>query len=401
MKLMCRTTRTAGYALAILFLSLSVVTAAMAQAPAQKYGFCRGLAGNPRVNNFTRLFVLGPSSPPGALSGFLTFLHKKYAGYTTQETGCRTFATAAEAETAYRKELAESTPYASTWPLVEIEWIPDGGSAVAGSGLAPASAAPAAAAKPQAPAPAAAPAAGTGVKLDRWGKPIPTSAWWFCNTYLQKKSLSSAPFVANTLDRSPQEMYEQFLAYLNSQYHEAGNATCNKYATKAEVEQRIAQLKSEAPGRGEQFAMIDWTYVPGGQAAPAPVAAAKPASPAPASAAPAPAAARPAAPAPAKPAVAASKPGVFVICRSEWNTDRRRFYNAPVDGRGAGYAEWQASWRDYLVKQHAFKGSNASCGKYPTREAAQADYDSWVTAARATPTINGQNSPIIITNWKY
>lgn len=100
-------------------------------------------------------------------------------------------------------------------------------------------------------------------------------------------------------------------------------------------------------------------------------------------------------------AAAPSKPAVYVICRSEWNRDLRRFYNPPVDGRGAGYAEWQASWRDYLVKQHGFKGSNAGCGKYPTREAAQADYDSWVAAAKATPTINGQNSPIIITSWTY
>ncbi len=283
---MSRIIRTAGQALAILLLSQSAFTGAMAQAPAQKYGFCYGLAGNPRVNNFTRLFVLGPSDD---MAGFLHYLHKKYAGYTTPEIACRTFVTAAEAETAYRKTLENSAPNATKWPMVEIDWIPEGGSVVSGSGLTPASAPPIATPKPQAAAPAA---------------------------------------------------------------------------------------------------------------APAPVAA-KPAAPAPASPAPAIAATKPAAAAPAQPATAASKPGVYVICRSEWNTDLRRFYNPPVDGRGAGYAEWQASWRDYLVKQHGFKGSKAGCGKYPTREAAQADYDSWVAAARATPSINGQNSPIIITNWKY
>src|SRR5688572_12259106 len=127
---MPRIIRTAGCVPAVLFLSLSAFTAAMAQAPAQKYGFCQGLAGNPRVNNFTRVFVLGPSSPPGAMSGFLQYLHKKYAGYTTQETGCRTFATAAEAESAYKSELDASAPHAATWPIVEIDWIPQGGSAL-------------------------------------------------------------------------------------------------------------------------------------------------------------------------------------------------------------------------------------------------------------------------------
>ena len=266
---MNRIIRTAGYALAILLLSLSAFSTAMAQAPAQKYGFCHGLAGNPRVNNYTQVFVLGPSSPPGAMSGFLQLLHKKYAGYTTPEIRCQTYATAAEAETEHQKVLNAAAQRAATWPLVEIEWKPERGYPLGGT-----------------PPPAAAPAA-------------------------------------------------------------------------------------------------------------------KPASPAPTTPAPATAAARPAAPAPAKPAAAASKPGVYVICRSEWNRDLRHFYNPPVDGRGAGYAEWQASWRDYLVEQHGFKGGNAGCGKYPTQEAAQADYDSWVANARATPSINGQNSPIIITNWKY
>lgn len=41
-------------------------------------------------------------------------------------------------------------------------------------------------------------------------------------------------------------------------------------------------------------------------------------------------------------------------------------------------------------------------GKYPTQAAAQADFDSWVTGARASSSsdINGVPEPII-TNWKY
>lgn len=366
---MNRIIRTASYALAILILSLSAFTTTMAQSQPYKYGFCQGLAGNPRVNNYSRMFILGPSSPPDAMSGFLRYLHKRYGGNVTQEIACRTFATAAEAETQYRQMRDEAAQYAATWPLVEIDWIPQGGATLS----------------PGAPAPAAAPPASTGVMLDRWGRPIPTTAYWFCNSYVRKNSYASAPFVANTLDRSPTEMFEQFLDYLNKKYHEGGTATCNRYATQAEAEARIAQLSAEAPGEGRQFAMIDWTYKPG----------------APTAAAPAPVAAKPVAPAPAKPATAASRPAVYVICRSEGNMDLRRFYNPPVDGRGAGYAEWQASYGAYLVKQYGFKGSNCGCGNYPTREAAQKDYDSWVAAARATPTINGLKSPIIITNWAY
>jgi hypothetical protein len=251
--------RIAGCALVVTLFALPLFTTAIAQQPGQNYAICYGLAGNPRVNNFSRVFTLdgAPHVRPGE---FMQYLHKKYSGYVTQETGCQFFFTEAEAERE-RQKLMEIGRQHPAWPVVELDWTPS----------APARAPAAVAKKPPAPAPAAAP----------------------------------------------------------------------------------------------------------------------------------PPAAKPAAPAPAKPAVAASKPGVYVICRSEWNPDLRRFYNPPVDGRGAGYAEWQASYHAYLVSKHAFKGSNFGCGKYPTREAAQKDYDSWVASARAAPSINGQPSPVIITDWKY
>ena len=46
---MTRITRTAGCALVPVFLSLSAFTAANAQVMPYKYGFCYGVAGNPRV----------------------------------------------------------------------------------------------------------------------------------------------------------------------------------------------------------------------------------------------------------------------------------------------------------------------------------------------------------------
>ena len=95
--------------------------------------------------------------------------------------------------------------------------------------------------------------------------------------------------------------------------------------------------------------------------------------------------------------------GTFVICKSDFNTDRQRFYNPPVDGRGGGYGEWQESYRKYLEQTYHHTSTNLACSKYPTQAAAQADYDSWLTGARASPSpdINGVPSPIFITSWKY
>jgi hypothetical protein len=389
-----------GCALALLLASLAGFTPAIAQSEPSRYAFCYGLAGNPRGEHFTRAFKMGPS---GSQPGFTNYLHKKYGGYVTQEIACQYYPSAAEALTE-RQKLIDEALKNPAWPVVHHDWIPPGATAL--SGPTPGAESAESAPKPPAPAAAAAPAATTGPKLDRWGRPIPTSAYWVCHSHLRKNLYVSAPFVANTLDRSPQEMFEQFLDYLNKRYHEGGTATCNKYATQAEAEQRIAQMAAEAPGTGYRYAKIDYVYAPGKSTSdqPVPAAAPKPAKVAAAAPKPAPAAgaAKSAAPQAAKPAAAtASTPGVWVICRSEWNTDLRRFYNPPVDGRGAGYAEWQASYHAYLVSHHKFKGSNFGCGNYPTREAAQADFESWVVQARQQPTINGENSPIIITNWKY
>jgi len=93
----------------------------------------------------------------------------------------------------------------------------------------------------------------------------------------------------------------------------------------------------------------------------------------------------------------------YVICKSDFNIDRQRFYNPPVDGRDGGYGEWMASYRRYLEQTYRHTSTNLSCGKYPTQAAAQTDFDSWVTGARATssPDIKGVPEPIVITNWKY
>jgi hypothetical protein len=215
----------------------------------------------------------------------------------------------------------------------------------------------------------------------------------------------SAPFFGATNNKADNEIFQSFLDYLNKKYHEAGTATCNKFATQAEAEQSNAQQAAQAPSTGYKYQSIDWKYAPGAPAAaaPAPANARIPAANAEVTpkSVPVAVAAKPASPPPVKPATVAAKPAVYVICRSEWNTDLRRFYNPPVDGRGAGYPEWQASWHKYLVAHYKFRESNFGCSKYQTREAAQKDFESWVVTARQTPTINGLPSPVIITNWKY
>lgn len=400
---MTRITRTAGCALALVFLSLSGITAANAQEAPYKYGFCYASAGNPPGAAFSGVFVFGPSRPAGWLPAYyMNYLLEKI-GNTRPGTGaCPMFATAAEAE-ARRKEMMDQSGIDPRYPLREVGWVPEGATAV--SGPAPAPVAP----KPQTPAAApvaaVAPAADTAVKYDMWGKPIPTTAWWVCETHMTKDFYVTAPFFGATNNQADNAIYQSFMNDLIKKFHEAGTATCNKFATEAEAKAAVAQETAAAPGTGYQAHMDDWTYAPGAPAAAGPAAAApKPATtavtpkPAPVAVAAKPTTGAAVTP---KPAIAPTKPAVYVICRSEWNTDMRRFYNPPVEGRGAGYPEWQASYGRYLASHYKFQGSNYGCGKYPTREAAQTDFESWVVNARSTPTINGLPSPVIITNWKY
>jgi hypothetical protein len=248
MKLVSRFTRAAGGAASILSLSLAAFTAAIAQAPAQTYGFCQGLAGNPRVNNFTRLFVLGPSSPPGAISGFLQFLHTKYAGATTQEIGCRSFTTAAEAETAYRKELADSAAHAATWPLIEIDWIPEGGSAVSRSGLAPASAQPAAAPKPQPTA--------TAPAMDKYAV-----CWANRNA---KVKYYSAVFDGSRDDAG--KWWPAFQGYLEQKYGFDGLTQCIPARARADAESHLSDLIGQdrkmltMQGKPPEIVETGWQY---------------------------------------------------------------------------------------------------------------------------------------------
>ena len=406
---MTRITRIAGCALALAFLSLSAFTVAHAQTERYNYGFCTGAgkSSGRHVQIVTRAFVVGPAGIPnsGRDGGLGNVVYNTYG--PLREDGCIMSLTAAEAEAKQRDVVDQISRNLGPDSVVVVNWIPAGTTAL--SAAVPEKVPAAAAAKPAAPAPvaAAAPAADTAVKYDRWGKPIPTTAWWVCETHMTKDFYVSAPFFGATNSHADNDIFQSFLDYLNKKYHEAGTATCNKYTTQAEAEQSNAQQAAQAPSTGYQYHKLDWAYAPGAPAATAPAAApAKPATPAANAAvtpkpAPVAVAAKPASPAPAKPATVAAKPAVYVICKADWNTDLRRFYNPPVDGRGAGYSEWNESWHKYLVARYKFRESNFGCTKYPTREEAQAGFEEWVVTARQTPTMNGLPSPVIITNWKY
>ena len=409
---MTRITRIAGCALALAFLSLAAFTVAHAQTERYNYGFCTGAgkSSGRHVQIVTRAFVVGPAGIPnsGRDGGLGNAVYNTYG--PLRENGCIMSLTAAEAEAKQRDVVDQISRNLGPDSVVVVNWIPAGTTAL--SAAVPEKVPAAAAAKPAAPAPvaAAAPAADTAVKYDRWGKPIPTTAWWVCETHMTKDFYVSAPFFGATNSHADNDIFQSFLDYLNKKYHEAGTATCNKFTSQAEAEQSNAQQAAQAPSTGYKFQSIDWKYSPGTPAAAAPATAvapvAKPATPAANAAvtpkpAPVAVAAKPASPAPAKPATVAAKPAVYVICKADWNTDMRRFYNPPVDGRGAGYPEWHESWHKYLVARYKFKAANFACTKYPTRAEAQAGFEEWVVTARQTPTMNGLPSPVIITNWKY
>ena len=386
---------------------IAAAPATNTQAQPFKYGFCYAYAGRPPGTAFSGVFVFGPTRPAGWLPAYyMNYLLEKIGNTRSDTSDCPMFATAAEAE-AKRKEMMSQADHHPGYPMREVGWVPEGATAV--SGPAPTPKPAPVAPKPQTPAAApvaATPAASTAPKLDMWGRPIPTTAWWVCETHIKKNDFYvTDPFFADTNNLVDNDIYRRFNDRLIQQFHEAGTSTCNKYQSEAEAKATVAQETAAAHGTGYQAHKYDWAYTPGAAAAAAPAAAApKPATAvAPKPAPVAVAAAKPAtpAPAPAKPAAPAAKPGVWVICRSEWNTDMRRFYNPPVDGRGAGYPEWQASYGKYLASHYKFQGSNYGCGEYPTREAAQADFESWVVNARASPTVNGLPSPVIITNWNY
>lgn len=223
----------------------------------------------------------------------------------------------------------------------------------------------------------------------------PTKKYGFCMAQgVMVQGVQSKPYLSVTFETSWPVMVSlesRYLDFIKSKYGVAASRPyCYTYATLADAQRyRPEIVRDEAA-----WSAVEWT----------PAATTTP----PASTIPKP---PPVAPAPtpsASPARAPSQPKgspipatIFVICRSEFNTDPKRFYNPPVDGRSAGYPEWSASYQAYLEKTYKFKPTNLSCSKYPNRSAAQADYDTWVSNARASPTFNGLASPIIITDWKY
>lgn len=118
---------------AFVLLSLAPHASAVAQGATYKHGFCMGVAGLPPVNYLTRAFVLGPAN--GDLRAeFMRDLGASHGGNVRRDaTGCRMFATAAEAEKT-RTELLEQARKGPK-PPVGIDWLPKGATALPGSAV--------------------------------------------------------------------------------------------------------------------------------------------------------------------------------------------------------------------------------------------------------------------------
>ncbi len=132
-----------------------------------------------------------------------------------------------------------------------------------------------------APVAAAAPAADTAVKYDMWGKPIPTTAWWVCESHLKKVFLCDAAIFWRDQQSRGQRHFSVVHGRPDQEVPRGGNRKLQQVrdAGGGRAGERRSRL-AKASGTGYQFQTIDWTYAPdaAAAAAPAPVKAATPAA---------------------------------------------------------------------------------------------------------------------------
>ena len=248
--------------LAFLVLSLSAVPAA-AQPSTYKHGFCFGLAGNPRVSNFSRVFVLGPESPRNPqTAGFLQALQAKYAGFYTQENQCSMFATAAEAEAERTKQMDQAR--GSAWPPVEIDWIPKGSTALSAPSPAqttppPAQTPPPPAAIPPAP-PSGRPPTSRMAGLPRNETPQP----FYCQ-YLgfSADKDGNYPLYQNEVFTSADpvgSVQQAWQRYLEATYHPGsnGNATCAMIPSDPAQQQTALKSLRAIPRTTMKVIKVSW-----------------------------------------------------------------------------------------------------------------------------------------------
>jgi hypothetical protein len=248
--------------LAILILGLSAVPAA-AQPSTYKHGFCYGLAGNPRVSNFSRVFVLGPESPRNPqTAGFLQALQAKYGGFYTQENQCSMFATAAEADAERTKQMDQAR--GSAWPPVEIDWIPKGSTALSAPAPAPSPAPPLAPAPapaaPLTPPPSGRAPAGRMAGLPRNETPQP----FYCQ-YLgfSADKDGNYPLYQNEVFTSADlvgTVQQAWQRYLEATYHPGsnGNATCALIPSDPAQQQTALKSLRAVPRTTMKVIKVSW-----------------------------------------------------------------------------------------------------------------------------------------------
>jgi hypothetical protein len=326
-------------------------------------------------------------------AAFDAYLTEKYSFHGLVQ--CGRYNTLAEARQWLQGRQSHVQSLGNQYQYVATDWTYDAGpSASEPAAVAPANPASASAGAPAAPA-----------------SRLPTAFFVCISSLANDAEYDSAVFESENSTSNSQMMRLTYQAYVGEKHNFHGFTTCMMRPTRAAAEKYLLENTPAARGLAARRISTGWVYVPRATAAapPAtlttPVATAaparKPASPP--AAAPKPAAPQPTAPAasikPAAPAAATAPKGVFVVCYADRDPDRL-YYNPPVDGGDGNYETWMPSFKSFMQEKYRYR-RHVRCNQHPTRNEAQAYYQTMLDQARSRITMNGAPAPVIITNWTF
>lgn len=248
----------AGPVLVFLGMTLSAVAPVRADQPLRyDYGFCMGIAGNPRVEAISPVFHrLAGGAPEGGRSWVNTVNDRYHTG--VRESGCSYFPTAAEAE-AKRRELIDTiTRNMGPAGVALIDWQPRAAPA------SPPKPAPTAVSAPPVPHPAAVPSP---------PKPKPHAAsaaskgqFVVCNgiDLIAAKFYFNPPVEVTSGDAGAWSA--SYAQYLHTKYRYDRNIACTKFATLAEAQSYHQETSDQRKGAHDLNGnpapeiMTDWKY---------------------------------------------------------------------------------------------------------------------------------------------
>src|SRR4030095_9549889 len=197
------------------------------------YGYCYGIAGRPRLEDVTRVFVLGPENLPAANGigdpGYQAEIKARFNDVFPQQTGCSMAPTLKEAEV-QRQALIDGVPKAlGPHPIVVLGWLPRGATALSGDAATPSlSPAPAVVQPQTTTAPNATPK-GSDEK----------GPYWACAASVKGVQYDTAIFAGPNL--FPQQLYWEYFGFLGQKYGGGAMPNCESRPTRAEAETFLAQ----------------------------------------------------------------------------------------------------------------------------------------------------------------